>query len=145
MDVAVEPAESLLAVPVDVVGEREPGLLHGLEERAEQGALGLAAFEDERAGAAAPGVGALETGLYALEVGEAVGVVPGLHAGVRGPALVVHGVAALEDHAVDARGPAEHLAAGVGEAATVHVRLGLGLVLPVVQGVAHRKGNAAGM
>ncbi|MEH3076731.1 MAG: hypothetical protein PGN11_08605 [Quadrisphaera sp.] len=35
--VPVEGREALLAVAVDVVGERVPGLLHGFEERAEQG------------------------------------------------------------------------------------------------------------
>src|SRR5699024_3452198 len=35
-DVAVEGTEALLAVTVDVVGQRETRLLHRLEERAEQ-------------------------------------------------------------------------------------------------------------
>ena len=49
--------------------------------------------------------GCSQRGLHALEVGQAVGEVPGLHAGVGSPALVVQGVAALEDHAVDGLEP----------------------------------------
>ena len=138
VDVAVEGREALLPVAVHVVGERVPGLLDGLEERAEQRAGGRPALEDQRAAAAAPRVGAGQAGLHPLEVRQAVRVVPGLHAVVGRPALEVERVAALEDHPVDAAGAAEHLAAGVVDLAAVHVRLGLGLVLPVVEPVADR-------
>src|SRR5207237_196126 len=67
------------------------------------------------------------------------GVVPGLHARVRGPPLVVERVAALEDHPVDAAGAAQHLAARVVNAAVVHERLGLRLVFPVVEPGADRE------
>ena len=67
-----------------------------------------------------------------------MGVAPLLHARLAGPALVVQRVAALEDHPVDAGGAAEHLAAGVDDAAAVHGGLGVGLVLPVVEAVADR-------
>ncbi len=111
--VAVEPGEALLAVAVDVVGERVAGLLHGLEERAEQRVGRRAALQHQRPAAAAPLVGAGQAGLHALEVGQAVRVAPALHALVGGPALVVQRVAPLEDHPVDAGRAAEHLAAGV--------------------------------
>ena len=145
VDVAVEGGEALLPVAVDVVGERVAGLLHRLEEGLEERALGRAALEHERAVAAAPVVGARETALHPLEVGQAVGVVPLLHPGVGGPALVVERVAALEDHPVDARGAAEDLAARVVDAAPVHERLRLGLVLPVVEAVPDRRRQPAGM
>ncbi len=138
VDVAVEGREALLPVAVDVVGERVPGLLHGLEEGPEQRAGGRTALHDERAAATAPLVGAGQAGLHALEVRQAVRVVPGLHAGVGRPALEVQRVAALEDHPVDAAGAAEQLAAGVVDLAAVHERLRLGLVLPVVELVADR-------
>ena len=136
--VAVELREALLAVAVHVVGEREAGLLHGGEERVEQRADGRPALEDERSVMAAERIvgSRCEAVLHPLEVRQAVGVVPGLHPGVARPALVVQRVAALEDHAVDRAGPAEHLAARVVDPAAVHVRLGLGLVLPVVEPVA---------
>ena len=59
--------------------------------------------------------------------------------GVGAPPLVVQRVAALEDHPVDAARAAEHLAAGVVDPPPVHVRLGLGLVLPVVEATADRE------
>ena len=141
--VAVEPGEALLAVAVDVVGEVVPRLLGGLEERAEERVGGRPLLEHERAVAAPPLVGAdgavdEQAGLHPLEVGQAVGVAPLLHARLGRPALVVHRVAALEDHPVDARRPAEHLAAGVEHPAAVHVGLGVGPVLPVVEAVADR-------
>ena len=141
--VAVEAGEALLAVAVDVVGEVVARLLHGLEERAEERVGGRALLEHERAVAATPlvrGDGAVdeEAGLHPLEVGQAVGVAPLLHARLGRPALVVQRVAALEDHPVDARRAAEHLAAGVEHPAAVHVGLGVGPVLPVVEPVADR-------
>ena len=138
VDVPVELREPLLPVAVDVVGQRVAGLLRGFEEGPEERVLGRPALEQERAVAASPVVGSGQAGLHALEVRQAVQVVPRLHARVRGPPLVVHRVAALEDHPVDAAGSAEHLAAGVEDLAAVHVRLGVGLVLPVVEPVADR-------
>ena len=138
VDVPVELREPLLPVAVDVVRQRVAGLLRRLEERPEQRVLGRPALEQQRTVAAAPVVGTGQAGLHPLEVRQAVQVVPRLHAGVGGPPLVVHRVAALEDHPVDAAGAAEHLAAGVEDLAAVHVRLGVGLVLPVVEPVADR-------
>ena len=124
MDVAVERREALLAVAVDVARELVAGLLDGLEERVEQRARRRAALEHERPVAAAVLVGAGEARLHPLEVRQAVGVVPRLHARVGGPALVVERVPALEDHPVDAARAAEHLAAGVVDPAPVHVGSG---------------------
>ena len=143
-DVAVERGEALLAVAVDVVGQRVARLLHRLEEGPEERARCRAALEPERALAPAPLVAAREAALHALEVRKAVSVVPGLHPGVGGPALEVERVAPLEDHPVDARGAAEHLAARVVDAAAVHVRLGLRLVHPVVALVADRERKRGG-
>ena len=133
--------EALLAVAVDVVGERVAGLLHGVEERLEQRVGDRAPLEHERAVVAAVlvvGRGG-EAVLHPLEVRQAVGVVPRRHAGVGRPPLVVERVAALEDHPVDARRPPEHLAPRVVHAPPAQVRLGLGLVLPVVEAVADRE------
>ena len=139
VDVAVEGGEALLLEAVDVVRERVSRLLHRLEERLEQRARGGAALEHERAVAAAELVGAGEAALHPLEVREAVRVVPAAHPRVGAPALVVERVAALEDHPVDARRAAEHLAAGVVDPPPVHERLRLRLVLPVVEPVADRR------
>ena len=140
-DVAVEPREPLLAVAVDVVGQWVAGVLRGLEERPEERVLGGPALEHQRAVTTAPVVGAGDAGLHPLEVRQAVQVVPGLHARLRAPALVVERVPALEDHPVDAAGAAEHLAACVVDAAAVHLRLRVGLVLPVVEPVPDRDGQ----
>ena len=142
--VAVEPREALLAVAVHVGGARVTGLLRGGEERLDQRVVGRTALEHEGAVTATEVVGAGEAGLHLLEVRQAVGVVPSLHTRVGAPALVVHRVAALEDHPVDAARAPEHLAAGVVHLATVHERLGLGLVLPVVEAAAdgeHQRGR----
>ena len=144
--VAVEGREPLLAVAVHVVRERIAGLLNRREERVEQRALRRAALEYERAVVPAEGIvdSRGETVLHALEVGQAVRVVPGLHARVRGPALVVQRVPALEDHPVDAARPAQHLPARVVDAPAAHVGLGLRLVLPVVEPAADRERQCGG-
>ena len=143
-DVLVERCETLLAVAVDVVGAAKAGLRTGLEPGLEQRIGGRPTLEFERAVAPAPFVLAGQTGLHPLEVGQAVGVVPVLHPRLLGPLLVVGGVAALEDHAVDAGRSAEHLAASVVHPATVHVRLGFALVLPVVETATDRKRQGGG-
>ena len=142
-DVAVEGGEALLPVAVDVIGAGVAGLLAGAEERLEERVRGRTALERE--GAVVPtervaGIGR-EAVLHPVEVGQAVRVVPGLHARVGRPALVVQRVPALEDHPVDAARTAEHLAAGVVDPAAVHLRLGLRLVLPVVEAAADREGE----
>ncbi len=139
--VAVERTEPLLPVAVDVLGQVQPGLLDRLEERTEQRVVGGSPLQHQRARVAAVGVveGRLHAVLHALEVGKAVRVVPRLHAGVGAPPLVVERIPALEDHPVDAARTAQHLAARVVDAPVVHVRLGLGLVLPVVEAAADRK------
>ena len=144
--VAVEGGEALLAVAVDVVGERVARLLHGGEERVVERAVRRSALEHERPLLAAEDVivRRREAGLHPLEVRQAVRVVPLLHAGVARPALVVHRVAALEDHPVDGARAAEHLPARVVDPAVAHVRLGLGLVAPVVEAVADRERERRG-
>ena len=71
-------------------------------------------------------------------------VVPGLHARVSRPALVVHRVAALEDHAVDRARPAQHLATRVVDLAPAHVGLGLRLIPPVIETVADGERQGGG-
>ena len=139
--VAVERREALLAIAVHVLGERVARLLDGLEERVEERPLRRPAFEHERSVVAAEGIvrRRRQAVLHPLEVRKAVRVVPGLHPVVGGPALVVHRVAALEDHPVDRARPAEHLPARVVDPAAAHVRLRLGLVLPVVEAAADRE------
>ena len=144
--VAIEGGKALLPVAVDVRGQRMAGLLHGGEERVEQRAPSGTALEHERAVVAAEGIVGLrgQAVLHALEVGQAMGVVPRLHPLARGPALVVERVPALEDHAVDAARSAQHLSARVVDTAPAHVWLGLRSVLPVVEAVADGEGQCRG-
>src|SRR4030095_4400398 len=138
MNVPVELRKALLPVPVDVVGARIAGLNGRSEKRIEQGVRRRPALEHEGPAPAAPRVRAGEAGLHALEIRQAVRVVPGLHARAGGPALVVERVAALEDHAVDAARTTEHLAARMRDAPTLHVRLRFARVAPVVPGATDR-------
>ena len=144
--VAIERGKALLAVAVHVLGERIAGLLDGGKEGVEERAARRTALERERAVVAAEGIVRPrgETVLHPLEVGQAVGVVPGLHPAVRRPALVVQRVAALEDHPVDAARAAQDLPARVVDLAAAHERLGLGLVPPVIEAAADRKRERRG-
>jgi hypothetical protein len=139
--VAIELGEPFLLEPVDIGGDRVPGLLRGFEKRAEQRVRGRTTLEFERPAVAAVYVVAVgrQAVLHPLEVRQAVGVVPRLHARIRRPALVVERVAPLEDLAVDAGRAAQDLAAGVVDPTAVHERLRLGLVLPVVEAAADRE------
>ena len=143
MDVAVEWREAFLAIPVDVLGQWIAGFLDALEEGREERIGRGAALQDQRSVVAAPRVvgRGRERRLHPLEVGQAMGVVPGGHAGIGGPPLEVERIAALEDLPVDAAAPAEDLAAGVVDPPAVHERLWLGFVLPVVEPAADRKGE----
>ncbi len=146
MDVPVERGEALLAIPVDVVRPRITRLHRRVEEGAEQRVLRGSALQDERAVMTAPRIVGIrrEARLHPPEVGQAVGVVPARHAGIRRPALVVQRIATLEDLPVDAAAAAEDLAARVEDAAAVHERFGFGLVHPVVEAAADRKGEGRG-
>ncbi len=133
--------QALLPVTVHVVGDRVACLPAGFDERAVERVLHRPGGDVQRAVAAAVIVGALLPRLGALEVGEAVCVGPLFEAADAGPAVVVQRVAADVDHAVDRRRAAEHAPARAGDAPVVHVRLGLGLVGPVVGVVGERVGE----
>ncbi len=145
-DVPVELGEALLSVAVDVVGRWIARLLRRLEERPEERARRRAALQPERAAMAAERIVRLgrEAVLHPPEVRQAVGVRPGLHARIGGPALVVERVAALEDHAVDAAAAAEDLAPGVVDPPAIHERLRLRLIFPVVVAAADGVGQGRG-
>ena len=141
MDVPVERREAFLAIAVDVLGQVVASLLGRGEEGSEQRVGRGAALQDQRTVVPTPRIVSRgrEAVLHPLEVRQAVGVVPRLHAGIGRPALIVEGVAALEDLAVDARRAAQHLAPSVVDAPAVHERLGLRLVSPVVEAAADRE------
>ena len=144
VDVPVEGRETLLPVPVHVTGQRVPGFLHGREECLEQRAAGRPALQDQRPVRPAELIAPGQAGLHLLEVRQAVRVVPVRHAGIGGPPLIVQRVPALEDHAVDAARPAQHLAPGMVDPPPVHERLRLGLIPPVVEPAPDREGQRRG-
>ena len=133
VDVTVEGGETFLLETVDVFGQRIAGLPARLEERLEQRIRRRPPLQLQWALAAAVLVRAGETILHLLEVGQAVGIVPRRHTLIGGPPFVVERIAPLEDHPVDRRRSTEHLAPGVVDPTAAHERLGLGLVLPVVE------------
>ena len=123
--------EALLLVAVHVGGEGIAGLAPRLEEGLVQRIAAGAGRDVQRSIAAPVVVGAARARLGALEIGQDVGVIPAGQTALR-PAIVVAGVAAHVRHAVDRRRAAEHPAARAVDAPTVHVRLGLAPVAPVV-------------
>src|ERR1039458_2748340 len=130
---AVEGGKPLLAKTVHVAGEFVATFLDGAEKGPEERTGRRTAFEHQGTVRPAVLVAAREAVLHPLEVRQAVRVVPLSHAGIAGPAFKVHGVTALEDHAVDAARTAQQLAPGVVDLAPAHVRFRFGLVraLPV--------------
>ena len=103
MHVAIELGETLLLIAVDIAGAGVAGLPRGLEERLAQRVGCIGPFEDQGPVVAPIVVAARQGGLHTFEVRQAVGVVPTLHARVGRPPLIVHRVAALEDHPIDRR------------------------------------------
>src|SRR5215470_9903563 len=91
-------------------------------------------------GAAAILVAAAGACLRTLEIGQHMRIGPARQS-VAGPAIVIERVAADVDHGVERGGAAEHATARPIEATAVHVRLRLGLVRPIVSGVAEIVGE----
>ena len=134
LNITVERSEALLAVTVDVIGQVVAGFLHRLEQGLEELGGSRTAGEVQRAIVATARVIRLgrSGGFHAVEVRQAVGKVPVLHARVLAPLLIVHRVTALVDHAVDGGRSTKDLAASMVDAAAVHLRLRIGLVHPVI-------------
>jgi hypothetical protein len=84
-----------------------------------------------RAPGAVRGIGALVVVLVQLEPGQRVAPRPGVVAGQLRPLVVVAGLAAHVDHAVDAAAAAQRLAARIAQRAAVQAGGGLGVVEPV--------------
>ena len=124
-------AEALARAAVVVVGDRQAGHARGLEPGGEHRVLGLGPLHADVAVVAAILALAVLPALDALEVGQHVGIGPAARALLR-PAVVVGRVAAGEGHDVDRGRAAQHLAAHLLDAAAVEVRVGLGLIAPVV-------------
>ena len=131
---AVHRREAFLPVAVQVVGALEAGRDAGLDERLEQRIGGLRLGDGERAVASVVGVRSGVAGLRLPEIRQTVPVRPVREARDPGPLVVVEGVSADVDHAVDGRRAAEGLAARAVHPSPVHPRLRIGDVGPVVRG-----------
>ncbi|MNQ36399.1 hypothetical protein D3C85_499190 [compost metagenome] len=140
----VHGAETFLHVAVAVVGLDVAGLGAGLHPGAVKRVLHVVAIVGGQGTTGTAVVIAAElVGLGALEVGQAIAVAPVLRP--QGfPLVEVVGVATDVDQAIDGRGATEHLAARAVQATAVEMRLGHGLVAPVVLPGVHRDGKGAG-
>ena len=124
-------ADAFLQSAVVVVGQRETGLLGGLNETMGQRQDGAVVLHFERAAAAAIlGIAALLVGFRILEMRQDFVVRPAAAAALR-PTVIVGRIAAHIKHAVDRARPAEHLAAGQRDAAAGRAFHRLGLIVPV--------------
>ncbi len=136
VDVHLALGEALRQFGVDVLADRIAGVAGGLDQRIVQQLAGVDRRHVQGAGAAVVLARAAPAGLHLLEVGQHVGVAPAVVPHLP-PGVVVQRVAAHEEHAVDRRRAAQHLAARQPDATVVQLRLGLGHVAPVELGVEH--------
>jgi hypothetical protein len=144
-DCALECAEAFLPLAVVITRERRSPPPRRIDKGLEQRVFLLATRDVQRPVRPAPvasPAGPVPM-LHPPEIGQHVGIGPAVGAHL-GPCVIVAGMAAHVDHAVDRRRPADHLAARAGHAAAAHVRLGLGLVAPVVARHVHRVGQRGG-
>ena len=125
-------AEALLLGPVEVVGQAMARLGTGLDDAAVEGMTlrPLPPADMQRA------LASMERGVPVLiafglaEIGQHVRIGPARQPHLP-PLVIVPGMAADIDHAVDRRGAAQPLAPGPPQPAVVHVRLRLGPEAPV--------------
>ena len=130
---AVHRAEAFLLVAVDVFGGRVACLDACRDEGMVELVVALLGRGDRHRAVAAMVVIRADIARLALaEVGQALTIVPVGQDGVLGPVVVIQRIAADVAHAVDQRGAAQALAAATFHATVVHVRLGIGLEVPVV-------------
>ncbi len=139
----VHTAEALLLKAVDVLAARIARLLGGREPRRVQRVAHRSVARHELAGIAAVPVSALLAALRTFEIRQYVAVRPPLGA-LRRPPLEILRIAADVDKTVDGRGAAQHLAARGVQAPAVQMRLGLGVIEPVVLRHVHRNGQRRG-
>jgi len=78
------------------------------------------------------GVAPGEAFFASFEVGKAMGIIPFFKARVFCPLGVIHGISPYKDHAIDAAGASQNLAATVENTPSIHVGFRLGIVAPVV-------------
>ena len=81
-------------------------LLHSGKKGFEKGIDGGAAFQHQWPLFAPIVTITGQTTFHSFEIGQAVSIIPGVHARFAAPLFIIHRVAPLKDHAVDAAGAA---------------------------------------
>ncbi len=140
MDRLLHRAEAFLLLAIIVFRHLETCLMAGLDKGVKQRIVALAALDVERAIGAAPAILSAMRVFHALEIGQHIGIGPAARAVFR-PVVVIPGVAAHIDHAVDRGRPAQHLAARRYEAAPADMRFRLGGKAPVIGFHVHGEGE----
>ena len=129
----VEKAETLLEMTVDVVRCRISRILPCLQKASRDRTCRSRPVDMERPAVAPEPVAATEIGFHPLEIGQHVGIGPAFAARLA-PSLVVQGMPADVNHAVDGRRAADGLAAVMPDPPTVQFRLRFSDEGPIVSG-----------
>ena len=137
----VHRTKTFLAVTVHVFGARVAGLLTGLDEGFVERVVTGSGAHVQWAAVAAVVVAPFGPCFGLAKVRQAMRVTPVGQVVAARPALVIQGVSADVDHAVDRGGAADHFASRTVDAPVVHEGLGLGLVQPSVARVGHGVGK----
>ena len=134
-------ADALVLAAVEVLGERDAGLLRGIDEPTGQVQGRAVVLDQDRAALSALLGLARRIALDRLEIGHHLVERPALAAHLR-PAVVVRRVAADPEHAVDRAGAAEHAPARPVDLPAGDAGLGIGGVVPVDQRVVEQLQDA---
>ena len=124
-------AKALLLETIEIAGLFVASLNAGGDEAGIDRVLGVGLGDMQRALGAMPGVPSPLQALGTFEIGEHIAIAPAGEAHLA-PLVIVAGMAADVDHAVDGGGAAPTLAARPPERTIIEVRLGLGPEAPIV-------------
>ena len=136
--------QAFLLIAVHILSNRIARLLARFDKRAVQRVAHGSGADLEWAAVAAVGITADRARFGLFEVGQAMRIRPVLHAVLQSPTLVIQGMAAHIDHAINGRGATQGFAARTVDAPLVHKWLGLGLVLPAIARIGHGVGERRG-
>ena len=149
----LEIAHTLVVSAVEVIGGGDAGLLCGLSKSVQNVPAQALTFHAPLT-AAANALVAVQAAEFLADLGQLIGIqppvvfmlakrgqhlvpAPGIVSRQLGPLLIVAGLTAHVDHAVDAGAAAQGLAARIAQAAAVEAGVGLGLIEPVGARIAY--------
>jgi hypothetical protein len=142
-DGEVVAAEAVLLGAVEIVVEAVTGGKTCLDEGVEERVLAARPAHRQLAGLPMELVAPLDMTLGPAEERQDVGIGPAGRSHLR-PAVIVMAIAAHIDHAVDRRGAAERFATRPIDAPVIELRLGLGVVMPIVDPRMHELAHQHG-